>query len=154
MGGCSLASRPYMTSLSLWFSERSRFPVTRVRKFLKQQNVFSRTLWMCCVSPWFSPSSQMLRWEWKKKKGFAWQHLVKKKTISDECKTKKKLRGLNARANFTDRTTATCHEVSANFADRGCPVASATDPYGRHLLSCTHEVGWTPFKTHNFSEIM
>jgi hypothetical protein len=48
------------------------------------------------------------------------------------------------------------------FADKGCHVASVTDPYGRILgfldrrrylfikllLSCTHEAEWTPFQTH------
>jgi hypothetical protein len=52
------------------------------------------------------------------------------------------------------------------FADRGCHVVSVTDPYvsilgfldRSHYFSfqvaphCTHEVEWTPFQTHYFSE--
>jgi CBS-domain-containing membrane protein len=46
--------------------------------------------------------------------------------------SKKKLRGLNPRVNYTDRPTLV-GEVSAKFADRGCHVVSVTDPYG-HIL--------------------
>jgi hypothetical protein len=47
--------------------------------------------------------------------------------------TLKKLHGLSPRANYTDRQLLV-GEVTANFfADRGCHVASVTDPYGRIL---------------------
>jgi hypothetical protein len=74
-------------------------------------------------------------------------------------KTKKiKLHGLSPRANYTDRATAACRRSDYQlFADRGCHVVSATDPYGcilgfldrsryfsiKSLLSCTHEAEWT-----------
>jgi hypothetical protein len=35
------------------------------------------------------------------------------------------------RANYADRATAASWRSSANFADRGCCVVSATDPSGR-----------------------
>jgi hypothetical protein len=52
------------------------------------------------------------------------------------------------------------------FADRGCPVVSATDLHGRtlgfldrsryfsskQLFNCAHEAEWTPFQTIYFSE--
>jgi hypothetical protein len=57
-------------------------------------------------------------------------------------------------------------EVRTKFADRGCHVVNATDPYGRILwfldrsryfsikllLNCTHEADWTPVQTHYFSD--
>jgi hypothetical protein len=47
---------------------------------------------------------------------------------------KKKLHGLNPRANYTDRATAACRRSDFQlFADRGCHVVSVTDPYGRIL---------------------
>jgi hypothetical protein len=42
-----------------------------------------------------------------------------------------KLRGLSARANYTDRMTAA--KLVSTFEDRGCHVVSATDPLGRIL---------------------
>jgi hypothetical protein len=39
---------------------------------------------------------------------------------------KKKLRGFGPLANYADRATAACWRSSANFADRGCCVVSAT----------------------------
>jgi hypothetical protein len=41
---------------------------------------------------------------------------------------RKKLRGFGPLANYADRATAACWRSSANFADRGCRVGSATDP--------------------------
>jgi hypothetical protein len=47
---------------------------------------------------------------------------------------KKKLHGLNPRANYTDRATAAWRRSDCQlFADRGCHVVSVTDPYGRIL---------------------
>jgi hypothetical protein len=41
------------------------------------------------------------------------------------------------RANYTDRATAACRRSDCQlFADRGCYVASVTDPYG-HILDFT-----------------
>jgi hypothetical protein len=49
-------------------------------------------------------------------------------------KTKKtKLCGLSPWANYTDRATAACRGVCANFANRAYHVVSLTDPYGRIL---------------------
>jgi hypothetical protein len=46
----------------------------------------------------------------------------------------KKLRGLSPRANYTDRATAACRRSDCQlFADRGCYVVIATDPYYRIL---------------------
>jgi hypothetical protein len=46
----------------------------------------------------------------------------------------KKLHGLSPGANYTDRATAACRLSDCQlFADRGCHVASVTDPYGRIL---------------------
>jgi hypothetical protein len=70
----------------------------------------------------------------------------------------KKLHGLSPRANYTDRGTAACREMIANF----CHVVSVTGSYDRiigfqdrslyfyikYLLSCTHEAKWTSFQTH------
>jgi hypothetical protein len=39
-------------------------------------------------------------------------------------------RGFGPIANYADRATAACWRSSANFADRGCCVVSATDPPG------------------------
>jgi hypothetical protein len=47
------------------------------------------------------------------------------KNISIRKKTK--LRGFGLRANYADRATAACWRSSANFADRGCCVVSATN---------------------------
>jgi hypothetical protein len=44
----------------------------------------------------------------------------------------KKLRGLSLRANYTDRRLST--KLVPSFADRGCRVVSATDPYGSILV--------------------
>jgi hypothetical protein len=45
-----------------------------------------------------------------------------------------KRHGLSPRANYTDRATAACRQMLVpTFADRGCRVVSATDPYG-HIL--------------------
>jgi hypothetical protein len=81
----------------------------------------------------------------------------------DVCNLITLLHGLSPRANYTDRATAACRRSYCQlFADRGCHVASVTDPYGRildfldrsryfsikYLLSCTHEAEWTLFQTH------
>jgi hypothetical protein len=51
-----------------------------------------------------------------------------------DTKTKTKLHGLSPRANHTDRVTAACRRSDCQlFANRGCYVASVTDPYGRIL---------------------
>jgi hypothetical protein len=42
-----------------------------------------------------------------------------------------KLLGFGPRADYADRATAACWRSSANFADRGCRVVSATDSHGR-----------------------
>jgi hypothetical protein len=45
-----------------------------------------------------------------------------------------KLRGLDSRANYTNRATAACRRSQfQRFADRGCHVVSVTDLYGRIL---------------------
>jgi hypothetical protein len=44
------------------------------------------------------------------------------------------LRGLSPRTNYTDRETASLStKLVPTFADVGCRVVSATDPYGRIL---------------------
>jgi hypothetical protein len=75
--------------------------------------------------------------------------------------------GLRPLANYTDRVTAACQrswckrlrvEV-ATWSARRIPTAvfstfqtgTATFSF-KELLSCTHEVEWTPFQTHYFSE--
>jgi hypothetical protein len=43
-----------------------------------------------------------------------------------------RLRGLCPRANYTDRATTACQRSKCQlFADRGCHVVNAMDPYGR-----------------------
>jgi hypothetical protein len=47
--------------------------------------------------------------------------------VGEHCQRQNKLRGLNPRANYTDRRLST--KLVPSFADRGCRVVSATDPY-------------------------
>jgi hypothetical protein len=55
-------------------------------------------------------------------------------TNPDSHSVKTKLHGLSPRANYTDRVTADCRRSNCQlYADRGCHVASVTDPYGRIL---------------------
>jgi putative ribosome biogenesis GTPase RsgA len=58
---------------------------------------------------------------------------VQNMTIILMYKTKKtKLHGLSPRANYADRATAACRRSDCqHFADRGCHVVSATNPYSR-----------------------
>jgi hypothetical protein len=46
-------------------------------------------------------------------------------------KKKTKLRGLNPRANYTDRETALSAKLAPTLADKGCNVVSVTDPWCR-----------------------
>jgi hypothetical protein len=48
----------------------------------------------------------------------------------------KDLRGLSPRANYADRA-----RLVPTFADRGCYVASVTDPYGRILGFLDRDAG-------------
>jgi predicted Ser/Thr protein kinase len=54
--------------------------------------------------------------------------VLKKKYVRE----KKELHDFSSQANYTDRATAACRRsLVRTFADRGCRVVSATNPYGR-----------------------
>jgi hypothetical protein len=90
-----------------------------------------------------------------------------RRAVEDTAKTK-----LNSVASVRKQTIPTddrrlSAKLVPTFADRGCRVVSAADPYGRNfgfldrsrprfslkqLLNCTYEAEWTPFQTHYVSE--
>jgi hypothetical protein len=75
----------------------------------------------------------------------------------------RRIQQTNSVAWVRERTIPSDRRLSAKwlltFADRGCHVASVTDPYVRILgfldrsryfsINCTHEAEWTPFQTHS-----
>jgi hypothetical protein len=60
--------------------------------------------------------------------------LSDKSNFGPQIKNKTKLRVLSPRTNYTNRATAACRQkLVPPIADKGCHVASATDPHDRIL---------------------